>query len=232
MTVRWIDNLDGALRGLLLASRCAICAQRCGIGFSVCAECLHELPWNTPACPHCAAPTVAPELACGRCQRQPLFERAWAAWRLQGPIHTAILRLKYRAGFTEARWLAQAMLRRAPATDADLLLPVPLHPWRLRRRGYNQALELARIVGRELGLACDFGAAQRLRATADQIGKSAVVRRRNVRGAFAVSPRVAGHRVLLLDDVMTTGSTLAELARTCRRAGAIAVEVWTAARAA
>jgi ComF family protein len=107
---------------------------------------------------------------------------------------------------------------------------VPLHPRRLVARGYNQALELARRIARRMQIELAPHAAKRIRLTEDQIGKSAAQRRRNVRGAFAVTQSLDGQHVALLDDVMTTGATLGELARMCRKAGAARVEVWAAAR--
>jgi ComF family protein len=171
---------------------------------------------------------------CRYCTRRALpFDSALSAFRYAAPIDQAVQRLKYSADFLAARWLGDAMAAaarsRAPALP-DLLLPVPLHRGRLLRRGYNQAQELARVIGRELGIANRPRLARRVRATADQIGQSAHDRRRNLRGAFAVDAAVRGKRVALIDDVMTTGSTLAELARACRAAGAIEVQAWTVAR--
>ena len=173
-------------------------------------------------------------LPCAGCQKRPrAFDAAFAAFRYGTPSAQAVLGLKYAARFREARWLAQAMaeaLRQRGGPLPTLLIPVPLHRGRLFRRGYNQSLELARHLSRELKMAVDAGAARRLRATPDQIGLSAAQRRRNLRGAFAVEERVTGQSIALLDDVMTTGATLDELARTCKAAGAMRVEAWAVAR--
>lgn len=173
-------------------------------------------------------------LPCSRCQKRPrVFDAAFAAFLYGTPSAQAVLGLKYAARFREARWLAQAMaaaLRQRTEPLPTLLIPVPLHRGRLFRRGYNQSLELARHLGRELGIAVDPNAARRIRATPDQIGLSAAQRRRNLRGAFAVHDCVAGRHLALLDDVMTTGATLDELARACKAAGAARVEAWAVAR--
>ena len=150
---------------------------------------------------------------------------------MQGAIHG----LKYHAGFLHAHALGTLMARelaRRRAPLPQLLIPVPLHRQRLFWRGYNQAAELARAMTRTLGVAVDSGAARRVRRTDDQIGRSAAERRRNVKGAFALERPLDGLHVALLDDVMTTGATLAELARSCRHAGARRIEVWAAARVA
>lgn len=230
-----VDGLIAATRRLLVPPRCSFCAAPIADGLA-CAGCLAALPWNRPACPVCALPQSGPLAGpCSAClARSPPFDRAWAAFRHEPPIAQAIHGLKYHAQFRQARPLGLAMaqaIARRPEPLPQWLLPVPLHGSRLRRRGYNQALELARVLASRLAIDLQPDAAKRLRATPDQIGQSAAERRRSVRGAFAVSDAVAGRSVAIVDDVMTTGSTVSELARVCRRAGAAAVEVWTATRA-
>jgi len=231
-----LDDSAAALRRLLTPPQCLLCRTPLTNDLArglLCNGCENDLPWNTSACPSCALPQSSASI-CARCQkRPPPFDAAWAAFRFAPPIRQSILSLKYHAGFMQARWLGETMaaqLAQRAATLPDLLLPVPLHPGRLRRRGYNQALELTRVLAHRLAIDCDPRAACRLRATADQIGQSAAARRRNLRGVFSVAPRVAGRRVALVDDVMTTGSTLAELTRCCRKVGAASIEVWVAAR--
>mgnify|MGYP001613764727 CR=1 FL=1 len=227
-----VDNWASGLLDLLAPQRCQFCARACS-GLPLCDACRAELPWNRLACPHCALPQThaAP---CARCSRKPPpFARAWAPLRLTTPIREQIHALKYEAGFSHARTLAALFAATLPDRSLpppDLILPVPLHRGRLWRRGYNQSVELGRALARETGIACAADGARRLRATADQIGMSAAQRRRNVRGAFAITAPVAGLHVALLDDVMTTGATLAELARVTRAAGAREVEAWAIAR--
>ena len=120
----------------------------------------------------------------------------------------------------------------ARETLPECLIPVPLHRRRLWRRGYNQALELGRTIAEHCELQLLPTAARRVRATADQIGMTASQRRRNVRNAFSVELDLSGRHVALIDDVMTTGATLDALAQACKRAGAVRVEAWCAARVA
>jgi ComF family protein len=212
---------------------CLLCAG--GSESLICTACRDELPWNCCACRRCARPLPSETMTlCRPCQRRaPPFEAAIAAFRYAAPVDQAIQGLKYHADFLAARWLGEALAEAVVArsmSPADLLLPVPLHHGRLRQRGYNQSLELARHTGRQLQIELRPLAARRLRATEDQIGKTAHERRRNLRGAFAVDRTVQARHVALIDDVMTTGSTLAELARACRRAGAASVQVWVVAR--
>jgi len=112
----------------------------------------------------------------------------------------------------------------------ELIIPVPLHRTRLMRRGYNQALEVARIIKQSLDIRVDASLAKRIRATPDQIGQTRSQRQKNLRGAFAVDSGVKGKHIALLDDVMTTGATLSELARAARHAGAARIEAWAIAR--
>jgi len=232
----WRFTVDGLreLTHLSAARHCLLCAGR---GMQrVCASCRNDLPWNREACTQCARPLAdGAGPLCGACARRtPPFEAAIAAFRYAAPVDQAVQRLKYNADFLAARWLGEALADAVRAADhppPDLLLPVPLHSGRLRKRGYNQALELARVLSKQLKIPLQPQLVRRQRATEDQIGKTALERRRNVRKAFTVSAEVKGQRVALIDDVMTTGSTLAELARACRKAGAASVVVWTVARA-
>lgn len=230
MRIRW-----DSLRALLTAPHCLLCHGRSED--LLCSGCRDELPWNRLACPQCARPLAGgPVRICPPCmKRAPPFNAALAAFLYTAPVDGAIQRLKYQADFLAGRWLADALhdaviTRHNEAASAlpDLLLPVPLHPLRLARRGYNQSQLIARRLSQRLRL--PLARARRVRRTEDQIGKSAAERRRNVRKAFTVSAAVRGKAVALIDDVMTTGSTVAELARCCRRAGATRVEVWTLAR--
>ncbi|MES2684759.1 MAG: double zinc ribbon domain-containing protein [Pseudomonadota bacterium] len=220
------------LADALLPPACTLCGGNTG-GALLCAPCTVGLPWNTPACPGCALPS-AQAVLCPACQHRPrAFDAAFAAFVLAAPVQQGIHALKYQARFQQAALLATAFaaqLDKRSEPLPGLLLPVPLHWRRQWWRGYNQSHELARLIGAALGITVDAKAARRRRATIDQIGQTAAQRRRNLKNAFAVSPRVAGQHVALLDDVMTTGATLEELARGCRAAGAIRIEAWAIAR--
>lgn len=171
---------------------------------------------------------------CPRClRRPPRFDAAHAAFRLATPVRQSVHALKYHADFSEAALLGELMSLPL-ATRADplpqLLIPVPLHPLRLIRRGYNQATEIARHLSRRLAVPMNAHIAQRQRRTEDQIGQTKAARLRNMRGAFALNIDLTGLHVALVDDVMTTGATLDALARACRQAGAVRIEAWAAAR--
>lgn len=214
------------------ARRCLYCGAS-SAQIAICEGCAASLPWIQQPCPGCALPQNFDGL-CRRCLKKPMpFDAAWAVFRLDAPVQQAIHGLKYHAGFLQANLLgelfAQKLGRRAQPFP-DLIIPVPLHRTRLMRRGYNQALEVARIVKQNLDIRIGSDLAKRVRATPDQIGLSRTQRQKNLRGAFAVDAHVEGKHIALLDDVMTTGATLSELARVARHAGAAKIEAWAIAR--
>lgn len=224
--------VDDYLAGLIPAPHCQLCGAATASA-PICAPCLTELPWNRAACPGCALPQAV-AAPCPACLRRPRrFDSAWSALVHRGPARELVLGAKYGARFEQLRLLGHLLAQRLADRSEpwpQLLLPVPVHPRRLWLRGYNQALELGRALIRERPLPLAMNRLRRLRVAQDQIGLSAAQRRRNLRGAFAVTGRLDGLHVALLDDVMTTGSTLDELARVCRQAGAARIEAWTATR--
>ena len=194
-----------------------------------CWSCALHLPPGTDA-------TTQPR--CGHCLREaPPLSRCIAALDYAFPWDVLLQRFK----FSQALDLGPALVGRmdaaldaAEATSPDWLLPVPLAPQRLRERGYNQSWELARALARRRGTASAPAMLVRVRDTAHQLQLAPEARSANVREAFAVDPQsvaaLRGRHVVLLDDVMTTGATLHELARTVARAGAARVDAWVLAR--
>jgi ComF family protein len=226
-----------ALLELVFVPHCASCdARSCSGLCSVCAESLYPLG---TACPRCAEPLEGPvALECIRCRRAPPpFAAARAAYRYGGELAVALRKLKYERRPDLARALAPYVspaLAEAAAA-ADLAMPVPLHWRRLSQRGFNQAATLLAHAGRGLGIPLDTLSLRRIRATAPQSGLGMREREGNVAAAFAVVPgrraRVAHKRILLFDDVMTTGATMAAAARALTAAGAEAIIAFAAARA-
>lgn len=221
------------LHAWLLPWRCLLCGDAGADGLDLCAACAAELPRNTNCCARCALPLPNPAPLCGACQRKPPpWQAAWAPFRYGWPLDRLEARYKFGRELAAGRTLGALWKSLPPPVRPALILPVPLHRARLRERGYNQALELARPLGRALGIPVRHDLLLRPRATAAQTELDAAARRRNVRGAFAVRADAAlPPHVVVLDDVMTTGATLAECARVLKRAGVARVDVWALARA-
>ena len=231
------DKFDGGLMDFVAPLRCHGCETRVAQG-PLCPSCSAALPWNLVSCRCCALPlTGTPLPSCATCTaclaQVPPQDSSWTAFVYRPPVSQQIVGLKFHGRLAPAHVLGALMaerLARRPQPLPELLIPVPLHADRLRRRGYNQAHELAREIGRRLSIPLSPEAARRVRGTGEQTRLDAAARRRNVRGAFEVSPLVRGRHIALLDDVITTGATVAELAAAARRAGAARIEAWAAAR--
>jgi ComF family protein len=213
-----------------LPERCALC-DAAAPSFSLCGRCDTELPW-LPArhCPQCALPTLSGNV-CGAClSHPPRFDSIFAAFVYEWPLAPLIQRYKYGGNLALTRLFARALNSKI-AGEVDLIIPMPLAPLRLSERGFNQALEIARIVGdaRKTRLAVD--ACRRVRESAPQATLPWKERARNIRGAFVCDMDLSGLRVAVVDDVLTTGATLNELARNLRKAGAVEIQGWMVARA-
>lgn len=218
----------------LLESRCPVCGRLGRAGEFLCADCARSLaPRPEGRCPGCGAwfaDPGQPAMLCGECR---LVPRPWDRLHVHAPyagvLRELILRYKFEGDLGLGRLLQELTLA-AYRPDGDpapeRIVPVPLHPRRLLWRGYNQSLELARLLSRRTGLPIDRRALRRVRPTTPQIRVPGHRRRENIRGAFAADPeRVGGRRVLLVDDVLTTGATLEECCLALRAAGADRVEV-------
>lgn len=200
---------------------------------ALCAGCRADLPWHSaPACPVCALPSPEGRV-CGAClKRPPAYDRTRAALAYAFPLDRLIPHLKYRGRLAVAPALADCLA--ASLDDAprpDCLTPMPLHPARLRERGFNHAGEIARGLAQRLDLRLDAALCRRVRDTPPQMRLPLDMRRRNVRGAFECDAAVSGLHVAVVDDVMTTGSSLDALAQSLKRAGAREVSCWVVARA-
>jgi len=179
-------------------------------------------------------PGLAAPGLCGRClSLKPAYDETHAPFLHQDGIRHLVTSLKFAADFKNARLLGQLLAEhlRQNAQAPELLIPVPLHPARYRQRGFNQAIEIARTVAKELGVPLDLTSCRRLRDTGQQTSLSAKQRRGNMKQAFAVVKPIAARHVAILDDVMTTGATAHELALALKKSGVDRVDVWVCARA-
>ncbi len=234
---------------LLAEARCPACGRawprRTGADSALCPDCLagHQPPEGA-ACPGCGARPPAPQataLTCGACLRAPRpWGRLMAAGPYDGRLRELILAYKFEGRLDLGRQLQELLLAAFARGLADfpelsgceLLVPVPLHPRRLLSRGFNQSREIARLLAARRALPIRQEALERVRQTIPQMELGARERVENIRGAFAARREaVEGRGVLLVDDIMTTGATLEECARTLAAAGAARVDVLVLARA-
>ncbi len=222
----------------LYPAHCVLCGDQGARSLDVCAACFGELPWNRRPCPRCAAPLPpdAEDKLCGNCLKAlPAWDEAKSPLSYAYPVDKLVQRFKFDGDLPIGRLLAELLadyLAAGSSGKPDCIVPVPLHPVRLKERGFNQAAELARPVGRRLKIPVRLDVCKRVRATAVQSKLDAVERRKNLREAFAVKKSVDGKHVALLDDVITTGTTVDVLTRALKDAGAGRVSVWSVARAA
>lgn len=226
-------NIWSRIAHTFLPPVCALCGAP-GLGrFDLCAGCAADLPRIRSACLRCGLPLAA-DAVCGRCLRQPpCYEALRAPYLYAPPLAPLITGLKFGNRLYHARLLGQLLEAGIEPAGAspDCLLPVPLHPTRLRERGFNQAVEIARPIAARLQVPLDRHSVRRNRMTGAQSSLPARRRGANVRGAFTVTGGCPGRHVVIVDDVVTTGHTVNELARTLRRSGVLRVEVWAVARA-
>lgn len=233
MVYQWTKNLQS----WLFPPVCLLCRASGEADRDLCTGCHIDLPRNCLACRRCALPLAAhPQatLICGQCQSHPPpFARTLAPFLYRSPLDFLIQDLKFHARLTTARLLGGLLseaLERQGGPLPECIIPVPLHPTRLRERGFNQALELARPVARRLDIPLLSDRVKRIRLTPAQSQLDLNARRENLRGAFFINRAIQARHVAIFDDVITTGSTVLELARVLRKAGVEEIEVWACAR--
>jgi ComF family protein len=241
----WLDLGRQAIQGiihLIYPPTCHLCGQALAPdGSRFCTRCAHLLPEDfQAACPRCAVSIGAYSQTadgCPRCRAERFwFDQAVRLGLYKDSLREAILRMKQATGEDLAEALghlwAEHAAARLRALAVDVVVPVPLHWIRRWQRGYNQAETLARALAAKLGVPCRTRWLWRARYTAHQTGQGRTARKANLRGAFraAARPELRGKKVLLVDDVLTTGTTCSEAARVLKRAGAARVAVAVLAR--
>jgi ComF family protein len=233
-----VDRCFDALSRLIWPPTCVLCGGA-GVDRDLCNGCRDDLRRNAPACTVCANPLPSPlATLCGICVRKrPRFDAAYVPFAYEYPLDHLVQGLKYRGHGAAGRVLGDLLGEAIISTWAtratplpELLVPVPLGAQRYRDRGYNQATEIAIRVAKLTGVELCTDLIARVRETPEQAGLRSKERRRNLRGAFELSRALPVRSIAILDDVMTTGSTMNELARVLKRAGARRVEVWAVAR--
>jgi len=230
----------------LFPSRCILCSNTVTLpavqtGVELCEPCHNRLPFNKNNCTHCALPLAAevtePTL-CGRCiKAPPKYDYSHSIFRYEEEIISLVHQLKFSEKITYARSLGQ-LLSSAYEVDyflknekPECLLPVPLHTSRLRQRGFNQSIEIARTLSKQHDIPIEYNAVVRQRITASQTGLNAKQRQTNINGAFNVIKKIPYKHMLIIDDVVTTGATVNALAKLLKKNNVERVGVLSIARA-
>ena len=220
---------------------CVLCDTKVTQSISLCCACLQDLPRISHSCYRCALP-LQNELAdtvCGQCQQSPPpVDYLISSLHYAYPVGYLISQLKFQRHLSHAKIFSQLLLTTLQAYYSkssvalpEIMIPVPLHKKRIRQRGFNQALEIARPIAKELNIPISSDAIQRTKHTEAQSLLSAVERRKNLRHSFEIVKPITADHIVLLDDVVTTGTTVYELASLLKKQGVKTVSVWTVARA-
>lgn len=219
----------------LLQQSCILCGSDSAKGLCLCQPCLDELPYIEHACKKCGVPTVEETIHCGACiTEMPQNHQTISVLHYHSPVDHLIQKMKYHNQLEIADLLGKLLVRKLLSLDYELpeqIIPVPLHISRLQQRGYNQAVEIARPVSKALNIPLNLTNCIRTRLTEPQVDLSHAERQKNLKNAFDIIHQIGARHVAIIDDVMTTGSTLNELTATLLKSGIEKVDIWTCSRA-
>ncbi len=218
----------------LVQQQCLLCGNHSHDTSALCPPCRAELHWhNADSCQQCGLP--ANHAVCGAfLTHPPYFDYTQAVLQYAYPVDSLLQAYKYHHALYLSQTLGELMLNFMPQPaqqpKVDVMIPMPLHPARLKERGFNQSLELARVIATHTGLALDYHHCQRIKNTPQQASLKLQDRIRNVKDAFICTTPWQGQHVAIVDDVMTSGASLNALAKTLKQAGASTVSCWLVAR--
>ena len=225
----------------LLPATCILCGSLTRNTQNICHTCQQDLPILPHGCQQCAdfllSSATNDNLKCGNCLKNPpAYDKTYALFPYKPPINHLITKLKFNHQLSHARALGELMTNRIQSLWyvnkplPDLIIPIPLHPLRLRERGFNQAIEIARPIAKALAIPIDFHGVTRIKHTRAQSGLPAKERKCNLTQAFSLSRNYSNLTVAVIDDVITTGHTVMECCRMIKDHGAKRIDVWCCAR--
>lgn len=234
-----VNNCADIIQQYLLPTSCILCAQPGHGAMDICNSCLLSLPKNQHSCYCCGLPLeqeIPVTALCGSCiSALPAFSNTVAPYLYLHSMRYLVQQLKFNTRYELARLLGQLLadhLLADPGLEIpELLIPVPLHPARYRLRGFNQAQEIARTIARQTNIPLNYSCCVREKNTLQQVNLTAKKRQKNLRRAFRVTSPILVRHVAIIDDVMTTGATVNELAKSLSQAGVERIDVWVCARA-
>jgi ComF family protein len=215
--------------------QCLLCDLRAGNDQRICEDCYQSLRTSETRCRQCGMKTPLDNSLCGNCLiTPPPFDNTYILFNYEKPITQLITHYKFHeklslSAFFAAEWIAFFKKNNVPLPDS--IIPIPLHPKRLQTRGFNQALEIAKPLGKYFKIPVDHKSCIRIRNTEAQLHLSAEKRQRNIKNAFTVSKNISARHIAIFDDVMTTGSTVGELCSALKKSGVQEVSVFCCARA-
>ncbi len=211
----------------IFKQNCLLCASPEANKDGLCEACLNDLPYSpSTSCPQCGLSSNG--LICGSCLNSaPDFDATRTVFIYAFPIDAMMQSYKYGNAAHLSRTFGQFLAEKVDLGCVDLIIPMPMHHARIKERGFNQALEIAKFFAKDK---LDYKSAIRQKLTPPQASLPLKERVKNIKGAFAVNADLAGKRTAIVDDVMTTGASLNELAKTLKKAGASHVECWVVAR--
>ncbi len=228
-------NFDNVMHHVF-KQHCLLCASLTNNQLSLCKACIDALPRAPhPSCPQCGLKTLGE--VCGKCLKEmPSYDRTTALFAYTFPFNVVLQQYKYNHALYLSNTLAQLFIDHTLNHEIDVIIPMPLHPKRLKERGFNQSVEVAKIIASRIGMRIDYDSCMRIKNTPPQASLPLKARLKNMRGAFSVNQALAakhikGKRIAIIDDVITTGSTANELSLMLKKAGAKSVHCYAFARA-
>ena len=229
-----MQHRQSKLLKYFIPPKCYLCLTNQNITHErpLCDTCIYELPWNDHCCQRCAAPSEYNIPFCRQCLTiTPLYDNIVVPFIYQPPISYWIVQLKFYNNLRYNQLLGRLVSTRIYQKNRpEVIIPVPLHVQRLKQRGFNQALQLAKVISNYTHIPIDYGYIVRYKNTPQQSSLNKRARLNNLRHAFTTSKKYTYNHVAIIDDVITTGNTIHELCRTLREQGCQRIDVWCIAK--